>query len=130
MLDDRAAVVTQIESAEELLRLAMLTSDVESLDALISQDLVFTTHFGTVITKQDDLENYRSGALTFQAIEPSDRKIVLLGNVAYVSVLAHLTGAFSGSPFHDAIRFSRVWKSTPNYAWQVVAGQATTVEIR
>ncbi len=122
------SVESQIEAAEEQLRLAMLASDVESLDALISPRLVFTTHFGSVISKQDDLEIHRSGALKFQTIEPSERKVLALGRVAYVSVRARLSGTFGGSPFCDDIRFSRVWQLSENNDWKVVAGQATVVQ--
>ncbi len=106
----------------------MLASDVESLDALISPDLLFTTHFGSVISKQDDLEIHRSGALKFQTIELSERRTLTLADVAYVSVRARVSGIFGGSPFQDDIRFSRVWRRSPNHAWQVVVGQATVVQ--
>lgn len=121
-------VATQIQAAEEQLRLAMLASDVESLDVLISPSLVFTTHFGSVLSKQEDLESHRSGALKFQAIELSEQKMLTLANVVYVSVRARVSGTFSGSIFQDDIRFSRVWQRSPNDTWQVVAGQATVVQ--
>jgi hypothetical protein len=124
------SIERQIEAAEEELRLAMLASDVESLDALISPSLIFTTHFGSIISKQDDLEIHRSGALKFQAIEPSERKVLILNGLAYVSVRVRLSGAFSGSSFQDDVRFSRVWQLSQNNAWQVVAGQATVVQPR
>ena len=123
-------VTNQIEVAEEQLRLAMLASDVESLEALISPNLVFTTHFGAVISKQDDLETHRSGALKFQKIELSEQKILTLGHIAYASARARLSGVFGGSPFQDDIRFSRVWQLSPNNAWQVIAGQATVVRVK
>jgi len=120
-------VESQIEAAEQQLRLAMLASDVESLDALISPNLIFTTHFGSVLSKQDDLEIHRSGALRFQTIEPSERKMLNLDHVVYVSVRVRVSGIFRGSPFQDDIRFSRVWQLSQNNAWQVIAGQATVV---
>ena len=101
-------VTTQIDPAEQQLRHAMLASDVELLDALISPRLVFTTHFGAVVSKQDDLEVHRSGALKFRAIELSEQRILTFTDVAYVCVRARASGTFSGSPFQDDIRFSRV----------------------
>lgn len=121
-------VATQIDTAEQQLRHAMLASDVELLDALISPRLVFTTHFGAVVSKQDDLEVHRSGVLKFHAIELSEQRMLTLADVAYVCVRARVSGTFSGSPFQDDIRFSRVWQRSPNNAWQVVAGQATVVQ--
>lgn len=37
---------TKIIAHEELLRAAMLSSDVEQLDELIADDLILVTHFG------------------------------------------------------------------------------------
>ncbi len=93
--------LAQIERAEELLRQAMLTSDVESLDALISPDLVFTTHFGSVISKHDDLEIHRRGVLKFHTIELTEQKILAMSNVMFVSVRARVTGIFGNSHFQD-----------------------------
>ncbi|MCT0207455.1 nuclear transport factor 2 family protein [Synechococcus sp. CS-1332] len=119
---------SEISSAEEQLRLAMLASDVESLEALISPDLVFVTHFGAVLSKQDDLELHRSGALRFHCIDPSERRDLMLDQAAYVSVRVHLSGVFNGSPFQDDFQFSRLWQRNENGAWQVIAGQATVVQ--
>ncbi|NJR63493.1 MAG: nuclear transport factor 2 family protein [Cyanobacteria bacterium CRU_2_1] len=55
-----------IQTLEDSLRQAMLTSDVAMLDKLIGNDLVFTMHTGSVINKQDDLEAHRSGKSTFR----------------------------------------------------------------
>jgi hypothetical protein len=120
--------LAQIELSEELLRQAMLTSDVESLNALISPNLVFTTHFGSVISKQDDLEAHRSGALKFHAIELSEKQILAISDLMYVSVRARVTGNFGNSRFQDDIRFSRIWQQTSEQRWQVVFGQATAVQ--
>lgn len=122
-------VESQIEVAEEKLRLAMLAADTGTLDALISPDLVFTTHFGSVISKQDDLGAYRSGALKFRAIEPSERRMLVLDQVVYVSVRMRLSGVFGDTPFDDDIRFSRVWTRAPHGAWQISGGQATAVQV-
>ncbi len=121
-------IATQIKEAEEQLRHAMLASDVQVLNALIAPSLIFTTHFGLVLSKQDDLEMHRSGVLKFQTIDLSEQKILIFSKIAYVSVHASLSGTFSGSPFHDDIRFSRVWQCSLNANWQVVAGQATLVQ--
>jgi ketosteroid isomerase-like protein len=117
-----------IHAAEEQLRQAMLHSDVASLDRLIADDLIFTTHFGTVVTKQEDLAVHRSGELKFHAIEPSEQKVMILGQAAYVCVRMALSGMNNGSPFRGDFRFSRVWHMSGDNTWQVVAGQVTAVQ--
>ena len=120
--------VNQIEAVEDKLRHAMLTSDVGLLNALISSDLIFTTHHGAVMSKHDDLAVHRSGLLKFHKIELSEQRILPMTSAAFVSVRAKVSGIFADSPFEDEIVFSRVWQLTPDNIWQVIAGQATIVQ--
>lgn len=118
----------QIHAAEERLRLAMLAADLESLDALIAPELVFTTHLGTLISKQDDLDAYRSGALRFQSIEPAEQRVLVLQGAAYVAVRMRVAGVLAAVPFAADLRFSRVWQRSAAQVWRVVAGQVTAVQ--
>jgi hypothetical protein len=40
---------------EEMLRKAMLSSDLQTLDELIHDDLIFVNHFGQILTKEADI---------------------------------------------------------------------------
>lgn len=118
----------QITVAEERLRLAMLNSDTEALDELISPDLIFTNHLGQIISKQDDLELHRSGVLKFHTIEASERQVKVSGQFAVVSVRMRLSGIYSGSPFAGDFRYTRIWSLAPNGTWQIVAGHLSAVQ--
>jgi Domain of unknown function (DUF4440) len=61
---------SQIVQIEERLRQAMLNSDVAELDALIAPELLFTTYFGQVFSKQEDLALHQSGKLKFRVLIP------------------------------------------------------------
>ena len=54
---------------EERLREAMLIGDVNSLDNLINDNLIFVNHFGQILTKEADIEAHRSGVLNFTDIK-------------------------------------------------------------
>lgn len=127
-LTDACRMETEIASLEEQLKEAMLASDVASLEALISPDLVFVNHFGAVLSKEEDLALHRSGALRFHRIDPSERRILMLEQAAFVGVRVHLSGVFNGSPFQEDLRFSRLWQRHASGPWQVIAGQATRVQ--
>jgi len=120
---------SQIAAAEERLRRAMLASDVDALDALVSADLIFTSHTGAVVAKQDDLDMYRSGVLNFQAIDLSAQKILTIGHVAVVSVRARLSGLFGGVAFKEDVQFSRTWCRAQAGHWQIIAGHATRLNL-
>lgn len=117
-----------ILAAEERLRLAMLASDVAALDALISPDLVFTTHLGQVVGKQDDLALHRSGVLAFSTLEASEQIVKVSGSLAIVSVRMNVAGVHAGLPFAADLRYTRVWCLAPRGAWQVVAGHISAVQ--
>jgi ketosteroid isomerase-like protein len=115
-----------IEILEEKLQHAMLHSDVQVLDELIADDLVFTMHTGLVVNKQYDLEAHRSGIFKFTKVDLSDRQIHDYGACIVVTVRADLAGTFNQQAFSESYRFTRVWVERQNL-WQIVAGHACQV---
>ena len=61
-----------VQALEERLRAAMVASNVEALDQLLADDLVFTTFLGEAISKADDLNAHRSGAFRIHGIDLQD----------------------------------------------------------
>jgi hypothetical protein len=121
-MDNRA----QIIDAESRLIEAMQASNIEELEALISNDLVFTGHTGQVFTKQMDMEAHRTGNIKIYSIEISEQVIKLLDNVAVVSVRKDISGSFFGEVEVGIYRYTRVWQCTGDI-WQVVAAHATQI---
>lgn len=117
----------QIVESEERLRLAMLRSDVKMLDELLAPELVFTNHLGQILTKQDDLSAHQSGILQIEELIPSDEHIQLMGDVAIVSVKAHISGSYADNASDDDFRFTRVWARSSSGNWQVVAAHSSIV---
>jgi len=117
----------QVKQYEECLKQAMLQSDVAALDELFAPDLSFTNHLGQLMTKQNDLQAHKSGMLKINQITLSDQKIKVYGDVAVVTVLAHIIGSFAGAASEDNFRFTRVWAKSTSNAWQVIAGHSSTV---
>lgn len=103
----------------------MLRSDADALDAMMSPDLMFTTHTGQLIGKEDDLANHRSGRLRLNELEPSERRMLLKEDVAIVSVRMKVAGAYDGQSAAGEFRFTRVWTRTAGNVWQIVAAHAT-----
>jgi ketosteroid isomerase-like protein len=115
-----------IEALEEKLRQAMLNGDVEALDELIADDLVFTMHTGLVIDKQDDLDAHRTGIQKFTKVELDDLQVRHYGDFAVVTVKALLAGKFDGQDYSDIYRFTRLWVKRQN-RWQIAAGHVSQV---
>lgn len=58
-----------IEPYEAALRAAMLANDVDTLDTLLDDDLVFTIPSGLVISKYDDLSAHRAKLLRLDTLD-------------------------------------------------------------
>ena len=122
-----SALEVDIQAAEDALKQAMLTSDVEALERLLADDLIFTNHLGQLMSKQADLEAHRSGAIAIESVELSDQNIREMNDGAIVTVAAHIVGQFAGSPFAETLRFTRVWQSVAPGQWQVIAAHSSRV---
>lgn len=105
---------------------AMKTSNVQELDKLLADDLIFTAHTGGLFTKQDDLDAHASGNIEIFDIKVDDQVIKVLDDVAIVSVLLEISGSFFGNTEVGFFRFTRFWKLVNNQ-WQVVAAHSTQV---
>lgn len=117
----------QIVEMEERLRQAMLRSDVNVLDELIAPELIFTSHLGQLVSKQDDLAFHKSGVLRLKGFTASEQQIQLNNSFAVVSVLMHLLGTYESMPIDFSIRYTRVWTTSSNGSIQVVAGHASAI---
>lgn len=115
----------QIVDAEERLRQAMLHSDLAVLDELIAPELVFTSHLGQVVGKQDDLDFHRSGLFKLDELTASEQRIGIHSDIAIVSVLMQLSGRYADQPFASKIRYTRVWSLAP--APRIIAGHASAL---
>lgn len=122
------AIEKQVKEREERLRNAMMGSDIEALDELLSDDLIFTNHQGGVMTKADDLEAHRSGFVKIDNIELSDQRIKVIGDsVAVVTVQAAITGIFGGQKADSVLRFTRVWQKVSQDTWRIITGHSSIV---
>jgi ketosteroid isomerase-like protein len=114
-------VETQIIAAEERLRLAMLASDVSVLNELLASELIFTNHLGQLMTKQDDLNAHESGMIQIDALNTSERRIQIYGEIVIVLVRTQVSGSYAGQPANGDFRFTRVWAVSSGGNWHIVA---------
>lgn len=117
----------EIEDAERRLRAASLSGDVAALDALLADDLVFTTQLGQVLDKQADLELHRSGALKIASLSFSDYVFESLADSLVLATLrADAQGLAGGKPFDAALRFTRIWRRDAG-GWRIKAAHCSLI---
>lgn len=115
-----------IADLEEKLRIAMLNSDVESLNSLISEDLIFSAPGGMVISKQDDLNAHKSGMQMLSELTTISRQIKCFENFAVVAARMSLKGTFSDQVIDGNYSYTRTWANI-NEKWQVVSGHVSKI---
>ena len=115
-----------IEDLEASLRLAMLKSDVQTLDCLISDNLLFIGPDGTTFRKQDDLELHRSGRQTLDHADWENVEIEEHGESAISVVTAFLSGSLDGAGFSGRFKYIRMWARVGG-TWKIVGGSVTAL---
>jgi hypothetical protein len=111
---------------ETQLREAQLAGDVNALDRLIDNALIFTTLEGTVVGKTDDLDLHRSGQLRITRMNPIEHHIVDLGTTVVVAVKMDAGASVDGAVFSGKLRYTRVWCERAG-GWRVIAGHMSVV---
>ncbi|PAJ79926.1 nuclear transport factor 2 family protein [Burkholderia ubonensis] len=123
------ALRTVIEPGEAALRAAMLANDVDALDALLDDDLVFTVPTGQVISKEDDLAMHRAKLLRLDRLDRLDvqkMRASAIGEMILTTTKARLAGHFEGRAFDGVFAYTRLWRRS-RAGWRVVAGHASQV---
>ncbi|MEO0947054.1 MAG: nuclear transport factor 2 family protein [Cyanobacteria bacterium J06641_5] len=115
-----------IAAAEEKLKAAMIASNVNELDEILSDDLIFTNHLGQIVTKAEDLAGHKSGDFKIEKIAYSEQVIKLIGDLGMVSVVAEISGSYRGEPANGKFRFTRLWGEREDI-WQVVVGHSSAM---
>jgi len=117
----------EIVALKARIRAAQLSADVEALDTLISDDLLFAGPDGQLGTKAQDLEAHRSGLVRFVEHEPEELRVRRVGNdAALVSLKARLAVEVAGTLIRGTHRYTRLW-AREGSEWRVVGGSVSAV---
>jgi ketosteroid isomerase-like protein len=103
---------------------AMAQKDIATLNALLSDDLVYTHSTARLDTKQSLIGAMESGKTVYTAVEPSDVKAQDLGNAVVLTGAARIGVTANGNPVSFRVRFTDVYVNKGGQ-WQMVAWQST-----
>ncbi|KGC06874.1 MULTISPECIES: nuclear transport factor 2 family protein [Burkholderia] len=120
------AIRTVIEPSETALRAAMLANDVDVLDTLLDDDLVFTVPTGQVISKEDDLAAHRAKLLRLDTLDVHEMRACAIDGMILTTTRATLAGRFDGTAFAGTFAYTRLWRRS-GANWRVIAGHASQV---
>src|ERR1035438_5322886 len=98
-------VESTIRVLEERLWRAQLSADVETLDDLIADDLLFTGLSGSLETKAADLQQHQSGALKITKLDPLEFRVRVIPGGAITSVKMDAAAVIAGKPTSAVLRY-------------------------
>lgn len=110
-----------IVNAEIELLTAVKNADVSVLEQILHDDLLFNLPDGQTITKEFDLNSYRSGKMKIDSLEASDQIVNIIDNLAVVTVSVSLNGTYDNNPISGVFKYIRVWKQFDGHL-KVIAG--------
>jgi hypothetical protein len=119
-------VESTIRALEERLWRAQLSADVETLDELIADELLFTGLSGSLETKAADLQQHRSGALKITKLEPVEFRVRVIPGGAITSVKMDAAALLAGKLTTATLRYTRIWISEGG-RWQIAGGHMSVV---
>jgi hypothetical protein len=105
---------------------AQLKADTKFFEKIDADDYTTIRGDGSVLTKAQEIEGFKSGVIKYEAADLKDVKVRVYGNTAITTVLLTISNIRNGKPYSGTIRSTRVWvKQKGN--WKCVANQATRV---
>ncbi|MDU1903461.1 MAG: nuclear transport factor 2 family protein [Dysgonomonas sp.] len=118
----------EIIICEDRLLDAMRHGDVQVLDELLHDDLLFNRPTGEVINKEMDLAACKSGDMVAKSITVLDRDIQAFGgDVAIVTVAIAMEAEFRKQPISGNFRFFRTWKKIEG-EWKMIGGASVVIQ--
>ncbi|NUS10655.1 MAG: nuclear transport factor 2 family protein [Streptomyces sp.] len=123
MTSDQAGLEAALREAEQRLQAAVRSGDADALDRLLDDRVVYTGPDGLAVTKEEDLEAHRSGALSVETFDQEDLRVTVAGTTGVTRVLATLKGSAAGRPFAARLVYTRTWVHAEG-TWRVLAAHA------
>jgi len=117
----------EIDQLEDEWRDAILNGDVKTLDSLMADDYMAITPSGTLQSRDEALENMRSGRFHITSLTVTDRKVRFYGTTAVVTSLATISAITPDGQVTGDYRYTRVYVRDTEGAWKIVSFEASRV---
>lgn len=119
-------VEKDIRTLHEQSRQAALSGDVNFFERHLASNYLGIGDDGRLTTKQETIQEFKSGAVKYESIDEHDVKVIMYGNAAIVNSMASVKLTANGKPISGDFRATFVYvKQGGN--WREVAFQATAV---
>lgn len=117
----------EVDQLEDEWRTAVLSGDVKTIDSLLADDYMAITAAGTLQSRDEALQNMRSGRVHFTALTITDRKVRFYGNTAVVTSLATIDATTPEGQVTGDYRYTHVYVRNAQGVWKIVSFEASHV---
>lgn len=117
----------EIDQLEDEWRNAILTLNTGEMSSLLADDYTGITPSGTLQTKQETVDNLRSGRVHFTTLDITDRKVRFYGPTAVVTSLANVQATTPEGPVSGNYRYTRFYARDVQGEWKIESFEATRV---
>ena len=121
---DQGDVKKTVADLDRTYQLAVQKNDAVEMERLLADDFVLVTGSGKVYTKQDLLNEARSGRINYEQQDDTDQNVRVWGNTAVITARLRAKGSEAGTPFEYTLWFSDTYVKTPQ-GWKYVFGQSS-----
>ncbi len=118
----------EIEQYEDDWRNAVLNSDTKAMDALLADDYIGITAYGTIEDKDQTLARLRTGGRRISSLTISERKVRFYEKTAVVTCLVDVKGTNTeGTEMSGSYRYTRVYIRNEQGKWKIVSFEASRI---
>jgi ketosteroid isomerase-like protein len=125
MEEDAMTTESEIARLDTEYQAAVERNDASTMARILADDFVLVTGLGKTFTKEDLLEEARSGRVEYEFQRDTDQTVRVWGDTAVITALLSAKGTENGEPFHYKLWFSDTYVRTER-GWLYVFGQAST----
>jgi len=105
---------------------AMIAKQIQDMEALLHRDASFGHSTGWVQSRQEIIDDCKSGRLAYRTIKRDNFYVAGMGkDWASLRYTAVMEGVDSGKEFKVALHVLQVWVKNKKGKWQLAARQAT-----
>lgn len=98
----------QVLECEKKLLTAFTDSNIEIIDQLLRDSLLFNNPTGQTITKEIEVASFPSGILSIKCISSSDQIVQVVDDTATVAVTISLRGKYGNNPIVASHRVGQI----------------------
>ena len=109
----------EINQCEEKFLQAFRTSNVNVIEELIHDEMVYNNATGDVVSKKADIEGFKVANLQIETVDCVEREIRLFEDTAIVTTVIYLKASSGGRLIEGKTRFLRTWKKFNN-GWKII----------